>query len=277
MVFATLLALAAAGLHATWNLLVKTSTDRFSAAWGQFLFGGLVFLPVLVVVGGVPNLDEVWPLLLLSSVVHVGYLLALVQAYHHGDFSLSYPLARGSGALLAALAGVALLGDHLNPWAWLAIAVVVLGLVALVGPAAHRPTVSWALLTGLFIATYTIIDSAGARESEGFPYGLGVTLADGIAISLVGVATGRTRAFRAALRLNWRRYVLGGICATVAYSLVLVAVRLAPVGYVAVLRESSVVIGAYAGWAMLGEALGGRRLASSVVVTAGMGLLVLLR
>jgi drug/metabolite transporter (DMT)-like permease len=277
MVTATLLALAAAVLHAGWNLLVKTSNDRFFAAWGQFLFGGIVFFPVLVAIGGVPDLDEVWPYLLGSSVVHVAYLLALVQAYHHGDFSLSYPLARGSGALGAALAGVVLLGDDLDPWAWLAIAVVILGLVSLVGPTVHRPAVSWALITGLSIATYTTIDSAGARASEGFPYGLAVTLADGVAISLTGIAMGKGRAFGAAVRENWRRYVVGGIFATVAYSLVLVAVRLAPVGYVAVLRESSVVLGAYAGWALLGEALGGRRLVSSAVVTLGMALLVLLR
>jgi drug/metabolite transporter (DMT)-like permease len=277
MVLATVLALTAAVLHAGWNLLVKTSTDRFLAAWGQFLFGGLVFLPVLVAIGGVPDFGEVWPLLIASSAVHVGYLLALVQAYHHGDFSLAYPLARGSGALGAALGGVVLLGDELGPWAWLAIAVVILGLVALVGPTVHRPTVTWALLTGLFIASYTTIDAAGSRASAGFAYGMAVTLADGLAISLVGLATRRGRAFRVAVGQNWRRYLVGGVAATVAYCLVLIAFRFAPVGYVAVLRESSVVLGAYAGWAMLGEALGARRLASSVVVTMGMGLLVLLR
>src|SRR5690606_17303640 len=122
------------------------------------------------------NLGRVWPLLILSSCVHTGYVLALVRAYTHGDFSLSYPLARGTGALLATVAGIALLDDRLNPWAWIAIAVVLGGLVALVGPAAHRPTVLWALTTGLFIATYTTIDSAGARDSQGLQYGLAVTL-----------------------------------------------------------------------------------------------------
>jgi drug/metabolite transporter (DMT)-like permease len=277
LLFATGLALGSAGLHATWNLLVKTSADRFSAAWGQFLFGGLVFLPVLVAVGGVPGIGDVWPLLVLSACVHTGYLIALVRAYTAGDFSLSYPLARGTGALLATIAGIVLLGDHLDPWAWLAIAVVLGGLVALVGPAADRATVQWALLTGCFIASYTIIDSAGARESEGFPYGMAVTLADAAAISVVGVLSGRGPRFARSARVHWRRYLLGGICATVAYSLVLVAVRHAPVGYVAVLRESSIIIGAYIGWVALGERLGGRRLAASAVVTAGMALLVVLR
>jgi drug/metabolite transporter (DMT)-like permease len=277
LLLATVLALVSAGLHASWNLLVKTSTDRFLSAWGQFLIGGLLFLPVLVAVGGVPDFGEVWPLLAVSSVLHVGYLLALVQAYTHGDFSLSYPLARGSGAFLAAVAGVLLLGDQLNPWTWLAIAVVIGGVVLLVGTAMERSAVAWALLTGLFIATYTIVDVAGARESAGFPYGMAVTLADGIAISVAGLAAGRARDFARSVRTDWRRLILGGACATVAYSLVLVAARLAPVGYVAVLRESSVLIGAYAGWVWLGETLGGRRLASSVVMTAGMALLVVVR
>lgn len=94
MTAATLLALGATVLHAAWNLLVKTSDDRFLAAWGQFLVGGLVFVPVLFVVGP-PGL-EVAPLLVCSSVVNVVYVAALVRAYGAGDFSLAYPLARGA-------------------------------------------------------------------------------------------------------------------------------------------------------------------------------------
>ena len=73
--------------------------------WGQFLVGGLLFLPVLFVVG--PPGMEVLPLIVASSLVHVVYISALVRAYHHGDFSFAYPLARGGGALLAAIGGVA--------------------------------------------------------------------------------------------------------------------------------------------------------------------------
>lgn len=276
MLLATVLALTSAGLHASWNLLVKTSPDRFSTAWGQFLFGGLLFSPVLLFTG-LPALGEVWPLLVASALVHVGYALALVRSYEAGDFSLAYPLARGSGALGAAVLGVALLGDRLDPWAWLAIAVVVLGLLSLVGPSVDRPTVSWALATGLCISTYTALDAAGARQSDGLAYGVAVILCDAVAISLAGLVLGRGGAFVTGARTNWRRWLLGGACTTVAYTLVLIAVGHAPVGYVAVLRESSVIIGAYAGWAVLGERLGHRRLASSAVVTAGLGLLVLVR
>jgi drug/metabolite transporter (DMT)-like permease len=81
--------------------------------------------------------------------------------------------------------------------------------------------------------------------------------------------------FVASVRTSWRRHLVSGICLATAYSLVLVAVRYAPVGYVATLRESSVVLGAALGWLLLHERLGGRRLVSAVIVTAGLIALVI--
>lgn len=276
MLAATLLALGSAGLHATWNLLIKTSDDRDLAAWGQFLAGGLLFVPVLVVLGW-PD-AAAWPHLGASAVVHVAYVGALTAAYHHGDFSLAYPLARGGGALLAALAGAVLLGDTLAAGAWVALAVVAVGLASLVRPGAPRAELGFALLTGAVIATYTVIDTAGARRTgNGFAYGVALTLCTGVTLSVAGVARGRGRAFVATVAGSWPRYALSGLCLTGAYSLVLVAVRLAPVGYVATLRESSVVLGALLGWLFLQEPLGGRRVVSSGVVCAGLVALIVLR
>lgn len=276
MLLATVLALSSAGLHATWNLLVKTSDDRELAAWGQFLAGGLLFLPVLVV-AGVPDRDS-WPFLGVSAVVHVVYVQALVAAYHSGDFSLVYPLARGGGALAAAVGGALVLGDDLTGGAWAALVLVALGLASLVRPGAPRAELGFALATAAVIATYTVIDTAGARRTgNGFAYGVALTLCTALTLSVAGAARGRARSFGRALRAAWPRYLLAGACLTGAYSVVLVAVRLAPVGYVATLRESSVVVGAVLGWLLLGEALGGRRTLSSVVVCAGLVALVLLR
>lgn len=113
MLFATALVLAAATLHATWNLLIKAIDERDLAAWGLFAAGGLLFFPVLLLVG-VPG-SAVWPFLAASSVVHVFYVYALTTAYHHGDFSFAYPLARGGGAVVAALGGALFLGDSGGP------------------------------------------------------------------------------------------------------------------------------------------------------------------
>ncbi|MET0489051.1 MAG: EamA family transporter, partial [Acidimicrobiales bacterium] len=137
--------------------------------------------------------------------------------------------------------------------------------------------IGWALLTGATIGTYTLIDSAGARRTEGLPYGLTLIACSALAITLVNIGRGRAAAFRASLPGAWRRYALGGACTTAAYSLVLIAVRYAPVGYVATLRESSVLIAALLGWLVLHETLGRRRSIASAVMAAGLALLVATR
>jgi drug/metabolite transporter (DMT)-like permease len=275
MTEATLLALAAAVLHAGWNLALKRSDERVVTAWGFYLFGGVIFLPVLPFVGLPGGSALVY--LAVSAVVHVVYILFLSSAYHHGDFSLAYPLARGGGALLAAIGGVAFLGDHLSAPAWLSIAIVVTGLASLIRPGGERVALLYAGLTALTIGTYTTLDAAGARESSGFGYAVLLTLSTGVAMTVTGTVGGYGARFLTAIRTDRRRLVLGGIASTLAYSLVLAAARLAPVGYVAALRESSVVLGAAAGWLLLHERLGRARLASSAVVAGGLVLLIVVR
>ena len=275
MVLATVLALSSALLHATWNLLLKSAprADRDLTSWGLFACGGLLVLPVLVVVGG-PGADAL-PWLALSGVVHVAYIIGLVGAYRHGDFSLAYPLARGGGALTAALGGALLLGDDLSGWSWAAVGVVALGLLSLVGRGVSTAALQGALLTAVAIGTYTVIDAKGARvASSGLAYGLSTTVAAAIGISIAFLVRGRGRELLAAAPSSWRTWALAGACTATAYALVLVAVRHAPVGYVAMLRESSVVLGAAIGWLWLKEPLGGRRLVSSGIILAGLLALV---
>jgi len=274
---ATLLALGSAVLHAGWNLLVKTSDQRFLTAWGQFLVGGICLLPILVLTGLPPG-DAV-PFLLASSLVHVVYVGALVRAYHHGDFSFAYPLARGGGALLAAIGGVAFLGDYLSVPSWCSIGIVVVGLASLVRPSVGTLAIAWSLLTACTIGVYTTLDAAGARRSDsGFGYGVVLVVVVAVALSIAGVARGRGGDFVRYLRTAERgRVVAGGLASVLAYSMVLAGVRLAPVGYVAALRESSVVLGAVMGWLVLHERLGKTRVAASLVVAAGLILLVATR
>lgn len=236
----------------------------------------MLFLPVLFFTGLPPA--PAWPFLLASALVHVAYVYGLVAAYHHGDFSLAYPLARGGGALTAALLGAITLGDHLGVGPWCALAVVALGLASLVRPGAPKTELVYALGTALVIGTYTVIDTAGARRThDGFAYAIVLTLAAAVALSVAGVARGRLPALVDSVRRAPGRVAFSGLCLTGAYGLVLVAVRFAPVGYVATLRESSVVLGGVAAWVWLREALGPRRLASSCVVTAGLIALVAFR
>src|SRR4249919_78802 len=135
MLEATVLALTAAVLHAGWNLAVKVRADRLAFLGVQFLIGGLIGLVALLLLGDMGQVAWRWAFL--SAFVHIPYFLLLALSYRYGDFSLVYPLARGGGALVAALGGAILLADHLPPLAWVAVVVVGVGLASLAAPAAR--------------------------------------------------------------------------------------------------------------------------------------------
>jgi drug/metabolite transporter (DMT)-like permease len=275
MVLATVFALMAAALHAGWNLRVKASGDRFVALWGQFIAAGTVCAVAMAATG--PPARVAWPWIALSASIHLPYIVFLARAYDHGDFSLAYPIARGGGALAAAIGGLLLLDDRLSPLGWLAIAVITGGLMSFVRPGTAWPHIRWALLVALLIGGYTLADAAGARRTEGVAYVLGTFLATAIVVSVYGFAHGRWSAMRASMAVDWRRYLTSGVASAAAYGLVLYAVRWAPVGYVTALRESSVVLAALAGWRLLAEGLGRARVASAGVVCSGLVLLVIAR
>lgn len=276
MTLATILVLASAGLHAGWNLAAKQSDDRDLALVGQFTAGGVLALIGLTVTG-LPGRAAL-PWMLASATVHVFYVASLRQAYTHGDFSFSYPMARGGGALLAAVGGVLLLGDELAPGGWIALVVVGAGLAWISLPGGSRASVGWALATAATIATYTLLDSHGSRvATSGAAYGLGYMPFTAATVGAAAVARGRGPALIESLRRTPWRHLAAGAASVAAYTLVLISVRLAPVGYVAMLRESSVVLGGAAGWLLLHERLGRRRLVGSVVIVTGLVLLVLTR
>src|SRR4051794_431534 len=188
MLAATLLALAAAVLHAGWNLLVKQSGDRWLSLWGMFSIAGLLAVPVFIVLGGMPPIG--WPFAVTTGIVHIGYAAGLALAYDRGDFSVSYPIARGGGALLAAIGGVVLLDDRLSALSWLGITVVVAGLV-LLAFGHGRVHVLPALAVAVAIGTYTLIDAQGSRRTDTNAYALAVYMTVGVALTAWGLARGR--------------------------------------------------------------------------------------
>ena len=271
MAVATVLALVAAVLHTGWNLVAKRSAAPFIALWGQFAVAAVIGGLVLAVAGGIPAVG--WAYALVTGVIHVPYLAGLAHAYDRGDFSLAYPIARGGGALIAGIGGIVLLGDELNGVSIAAIVTVVAGMMLLAAGAAGEQ-VTTALFVALTIGAYTINDAHASRELGGNLYPFAVFTACGVLVSVYGTAIGRGGELRAAMRTGWRGFTLTAVMAIVTYALVLLAVQRAPVGYVAALRESSVVLAAFVGTRYLSEAGARRRTVAATIVVAGLVLLV---
>jgi drug/metabolite transporter (DMT)-like permease len=276
VLLATVLALSAAVLHAGWNFVAKRAEgDRYMVLWAQFFVGGVISLPLMIgnqLLFGMVWQGYLWAMM--SGCVHLPYTWMLAKAYTYGDFSVSYPVARGGGAALAAVGGVMLLGDHLSGLEIAGIGIVVLGLM-LLAYGATGPNLAMALAVACTIGIYTVLDAKGARITASVAYIFASFVAVATTNTVFGLATGRAAEMKAMLAVNGRRAALTGLASLVTYGLVLVAVQHAPVGYVTALRESSVVLAALAGWKLLGEGDHRRRITAAVVVFTGLLVLVI--
>jgi drug/metabolite transporter (DMT)-like permease len=157
--------LAAAACHAGWNALLKLNLAPALSTTLVAIASGLVAVP-FVLVAGLPE-AAAWPYVVASVVIHVGYYVALAEAYRHGDLGQVYPIARGSAPLVTAILATALLGETLRPSGWAGVVVLAAGILLLAmrgGRSARRldvRSVGFALLTSATIAAYTLVDGVG--------------------------------------------------------------------------------------------------------------------
>jgi drug/metabolite transporter (DMT)-like permease len=276
--FPVLPALAVIGagvLHATWNAMAKAIKDRYA---GFALMGAAAAAcgVVLLLVSPVPA-RAAWPWLCASAVLHGVYTALLARCYRHGDFNQVYPLARGTAPLLVALVAATTLGERLSLAQLAGIAAVCggLGALALAGGnlRAHRAAVAAALLTGVSIAGYTLLDGIGVRHSGSAPgYGGWLFLQEGTLVFGWAVAV-RGRALLPGLAAHWRPGLAGGVVSVVAYGVVLWAQTRGALAAVAALRETGVITGALIGVVAFKEPMGRPRIVAATVVAAGVALI----
>lgn len=258
-------------LHAGWNALVKSSTDKALDMALIHLIGSLLAVPLVVLVGWPPL--QAWPFILASVVIHIGYYIATTQAYEHGDLGLTYPLMRGVAPLLVALSATFTLGETLSPLAWAGIlgicgGVLVLGLSR---HALHAPkAVGFALANAVIIAIYTVVDALGARASgNALQYVAALFLLDGWPFALLMLAR-RGRAMGHYALHRWPVATGGALASLGSYGIALWAMTRAPVATVAVLRETSVLFAVLLGTWLLKETFTLRRMLGTCAIVAGV-------
>ena len=267
---ALLLALAAAAVHATWNLLLSGEEDTHSASAVALVVGTVVFAPVALINWRLESAAV--PYVAGSSALELAYLALLATGYSVAAMSFIYPIARGSAPVLVLVAGAIAVGATVSLPAAVGVVVVGVGIVLVRGSSASgRPRdLALALAVGACIAGYTLVDKHGIVHAAPITY---LVLVLGIPALIYALAVWRVRG-GAALRTAVNRPVLlAGIGMFGAYALALAALRLAPAASVAAVRESSVVI-ATVFLAITGrEKIGPERLAGAVAVVAGIALI----
>ena len=283
------LVLAAALLHATWNIVAKHSggDNRFS------LIGSLQLVVMWAPVGAWAAWDVLplwgwreWAFVGASAMVHLVYFSTLLRGYRVSDLTVVYPVARGTGPLLSACGAVWWMGERPGWLGAAGIAGIAIGVFLIAGgPAlwakAHDPAqrervrlgLAYGGATGALIAGYTLIDG----------YAVKVMLISPILIDYFGnvlripfllpVAWRDPAGLREAWRTQWKHALVVAALGPIGYVLVLYAVTMAPLSHVAPAREVSMLFAALIGGRLLGETDRGLRLVGAVCIASGVGAL----
>jgi drug/metabolite transporter (DMT)-like permease len=263
---ALVLALAAAFLHAGWNVLLAGSRDVLAATVVAVATSVALAAPVAVIVRGVDG--DALPYVIASGLLEVAYFFSLAAAYARAEVSVVYPVARGGAPALVLVGGLALGAIPTGAEA-VGILLVAAGILLVRRPRAADPAgIVLGLAIAALIAAYTLVDNAGIEHASPIAY-LELVL---LPTALAGVAVVRGPRLRSELR---PATVLAGVGGFTAYTLVLAALERAPAAAVAAVRETSVVVAVVLAGLVLREQVGPRRVAGAVVVAGGVILLAL--
>lgn len=264
------LALAAAFLHAAWNVLIARSRDPEAATGVALVAAVVLFAPVAVATWDAES--EVWPYLLGTATLHLAYFALLGAAYRRAELSVVYPLARGLAPILVLVGSVAVLGVALSAAQAAAVCLVGAGVVLVRGVKRSAPWtgVGFGLAIAACIAAYTLVDKEGVQHANPITY-LELATALATAVYLAGIVSVKGPA--ALTREVSAATIMAGLAMFGAYALVLAALQLAPAAPVAAVRETSIVIATAGAAIVLNERFGLARIAGAGLVVAGLALL----
>lgn len=260
-------------IHASWNALIKSRPDKFSAAAMVAIGAGVVTIPMMLLLPPPPL--AAWPYIAASSVIHVGYFVLVAFAYRSADLGVAYPLTRGSAPLFTALLAAFLIGENLGWNGWFAVIAIAAGVIGLSADALlrgglTRATATAALSNAGVIVVYTLVDGLGARiAGSGFVY-VAWMLAGTAILLFAQMMFLRGTPFIAELRRGWVFSLGAGALALASYAIALWAMTVAPIGLVAALRETSVLFAAILGAVLFGESFGPRRWLALALIVGGI-------
>lgn len=274
------LVLLAALLHASWNALIKSAGQDRTLIFAMITAGGGLLALPFALASGFPARPS-WPWLGASVLAHYVYFALLLAAYRYGELSRVYPLARGIAPLLVALGGWFVAAENIGPGGMLAVGLVSLGVCTLafedgIPRGKDRAAVLFALLCGVSIALYTVLDAMGVRAiAEPLPYIAWLFVLEALPFAFWLVLR-RADAVRSYIHRHYLRWLFGSFANVMAYGLVIYALSNSGMAAVSALRETSTLLAAVIGTLFLGDKFGRRRILAATCVAGGVALLKLL-
>lgn len=273
------LILISACMHATWNYLAKRSKGGTAFVWIYMVVSAIIYAPFVIVLLIYLEVNIGWPeigMILASTAIHLAYSLTLQKGYKVGDFSLIYPIARGTGPMLVAISAIFIFDERLSPLGVTGIAFIVISVFIITGGlhifkrSASLLPVAYGLLVGVIIAGYTLLDKGAVCVFLIPPLLLNYGSIIGQTILLTPFASRDWQEVRKEWKYHRKEAIGVGILNPLAYILILTAMVFTPVSHVAPVRELSILFGAIMGTVLLSEGFGKRRIIAACLMVIGI-------
>ena len=273
-----ILVIFAAILHAVWNGMVKNFEDKVISV-SAIVFGHVPIAIIVMLFLPLPTLESV-PYIILSAVIHQGYQYYLISAYKIGELTRVYPIARGTGPIVATLISIIFLSLLITKFQTLSIILICFGIITL-GlfseiSIKNNKAIIYSLATGFFIGMYSLADGYGARISLsplsflGWSFILNAMIFP-IILKYMGYSNVFSRVIKEAKLIFWA----GGTLSYVVYGIVVWSFTKAPIPLVGALRESSIVFSILIGFFFLKERITFVKVLAILLIFAGVVLLKL--
>ena len=268
-----LLVIFAAILHAIWNAMVKNFEDKVISV-SAIVFGHMPMAVVVMLFVPLPTLESV-PYIILSAIIHQGYQYNLITAYKLGDLTKVYPIARGTGPIVATLLSIVFLGLLISKFQILAIVLICFGIIILglfsENSVKNNKAVFYSLATGFFIGLYSLADGHGARISLSPLSFLGWSfILNALIFPFVLKSMNYSNVFRRVMKEAKLIFWVGGTMSYIVYGIVVWCFTKAPIPIVGALRETSILFSILIGFFFLREAITFVKVVSILIIFSGI-------
>ena len=268
-----LLVIFAAILHAIWNGMVKNFGDKVISV-SAIVFGHVPMAIVVMLFLPLPTLESI-PYIILSAIIHQGYQYNLISAYKVGDLTKVYPIARGTGPIVATIISIIFLGLLITKFQALSVVLICFGIIILgmfsESSTKNNKAVIYSLATGFFIGMYSLTDGYGARISLsplsflGWSFILNAMIFP-FTLKFMNHSNVFSRVFKEAKVVFW----VGGTLSYIVYAIVVWAFTKAPIPLVAALRESGIIFSIVIGIFFLNEKISIYKVISIILIFLGV-------
>jgi len=254
--------------HASWNILIKKSTNPalFLALMGVCTTILVFPLAIYKLLFDTPNTLG-FLLIGLTWILHLGYFTFLGQSYNRTNLNIVYPISRGFGLVLVQILSILILKESITLTAFLGASIIILGILGVGFLEISQIFISLrktkkiidrsillTLLTGLTIACYSLIDKQGSYEVDPFLYVFFVnSAAIGVLIPMLyKFPIQKTKSF---FINNWKSLIFASAFAYLGYSLIIFCYSFTNLNYISAFREISLILGIFLGYFILKENL----------------------